>query len=111
MRQNIGDPSVHERVDEKGFTAQRNHSVKRASHFPQSTLDRVKLRDMAEMTGHTKILDVGELWNGEQFLKNLQRASLMDQHFRSFGIGSDRYRLYRQCADVDLALDQSTTLN
>jgi hypothetical protein len=35
----------------------------------------------------------------------------MDQHFRSFGIGSDRYRLYRQCADVDLALDQSTTLN
>ena len=39
---------------------------------------------------------VGELWNGEQFLKNLQRASLMDQHFRSFGIGSDRYRLYRQ---------------
>ena len=101
VRQNIGDRSVCEHVHQKRFATQGSHSVKLASHLSQRTLDRDKLRDVAQMTGYAEIFSVGKLWRREEFLKNLQGASLMGHHFGSCGIGPHRHHLDRKCADID----------
>ena len=71
------------------------------STTPKRTLDSDKLLDVAQMTSDAEMFAVGKLWCREQFLKNLQRASLMGHHFGSCGIGSHRRHLHRQCADID----------
>ena len=68
-------------------------------------LDSDKLLDVAQMASDAEMFAVGKLWCREQFLKNLQRASLMGHHFGSCGIGSHRRHLHRQCADIDTDVD------
>ena len=77
MGHDIGDPPVHQQVDEERFTAERRDCVKRASHLAERPLHCCDFGHMTELTGHAEILRIGKLRPGKDFVEDFERSALM----------------------------------
>ena len=61
MRQDISDLPIHEKVDQEGLPAQRDDRIIRAFQFPQRSLNGGDFWNMAQLTGHAKILGIRKI--------------------------------------------------
>ena len=100
VRQDIGDPSVRQEINQKGLSAQGDHRVKVRWQLSQRSLDGRHLGNVAQMPGHAEVVRVGKLGRREQLLEDLQRTALVGRDPGLPGVATHRNHLHRQGAKI-----------
>ena len=99
--QDARDAPLREEINEDRLSTQGNNSVKVYIQLPEGALDRIRLRDVSQVTGHSEKAGACKLVFDENPLKHLPGPPVMRGDIRTPLAASQDDHLDRQGANID----------
>ena len=111
VREDIGDPSRRQKIDQERLSAQRDHRVKAARQLAQGSLGGRHLGKVSLVPGDPKVFSAGKLGRPEQLLKDLDGAAQVGGDSGRPSLAPHRRHLHRQRAQIHAdATDRNASL-